>query len=66
MTLANSLMQSVVPDALRGRISSLYVMHAGGLMAFANLANGYFADFFGAAIILMVSRADVSDGPDKR
>ena len=44
MALTNTYVQSVAPDALRGRIASLYTLHAGGLMAFSNLGYGLLAD----------------------
>jgi MFS family permease len=44
MAITNTYVQSIAPDRLRGRISSLYVMHAGGIMAFSNLGYGFIAD----------------------
>ena len=44
MAITNTYVQSIAPDRLRGRISSLYVMHAGGVMAFSNLGYGFIAD----------------------
>ena len=44
MALTNTYVQSIAPDALRGRIASLYTLHAGGLMAFSNLGYGFLAD----------------------
>ena len=43
------------PDRLRGRISSLYILHAGGIMAFANLGYGIAADSISASPILFVT-----------
>ena len=37
MALTNTFVQTLAPDRLRARISSLYILHAGGTMAFANL-----------------------------
>ena len=37
MALTNTFVQTLAPDRLRARISSLYIFHAGGTMAFANL-----------------------------
>lgn len=48
MALSAVMIQSVVPDAVRGRVMSLYVMVAGGIMAFANLGFGSLADLWGA------------------
>jgi MFS family permease len=52
MTLAMSFVQESLPDALRGRVGGLFLMSAGGIMSFGNLANGYLADRYGATIIL--------------
>jgi MFS family permease len=48
MAVTAMLLQEVVPDAIRGRVMSLYLMSAGGIMAFANLAFGSAADRWGA------------------
>ncbi len=37
MTITHTIIQSVVPDEIRGRVASAYSMHIGGSMAFANL-----------------------------
>ncbi len=55
MALSNTYVQMMVPDALRARISSLYILHAGGVMAFANLGYGFLADQFSAPPILIVT-----------
>ena len=52
MTLAITLVQEAVPDALRGRVTGLFIMSAGGIMSFGNLANGYLAGRFGASPVL--------------
>ncbi len=52
MALTTAYVQSIAPDRLRGRISSLYILHAGGIMAFANLGYGYAADVFSAPPVL--------------
>lgn len=52
MTLAFTFVQEAVPDGLRGRISGLFLMSAGGIMSFGNLANGYLADRYGSAPVL--------------
>jgi len=54
MTLAITLVQEAVPDALRGRVTGIFIMSAGGIMSFGNLANGYLADRFGASPVLGV------------
>ena len=55
MALTSTYIQSVVPDRIRGRISSLYILHAGGVMAFANLVYGFMADTLSAPPILFVT-----------
>ena len=44
MTLTHTMIQSVVPDGVRGRVSGIYSVHIGGIMATANLSNGWLAD----------------------
>ena len=55
MALTNTYVQTLAPDRLRGRISSLYTLHAGGIMAFSNLGYGFIADVFSAPPILIVT-----------
>ena len=55
MALTNTYVQMLAPDHLRARISSLYAMHAGGIMAFANLGYAFMADAFSAPPILAVT-----------
>ena len=55
MALNNTNIQMIVPDRLRGRISSIYMLHTGGTMAFANLGYGFLADGFSAPPILFVT-----------
>ena len=54
MTIATIMIQSVAPDGLRGRITSIYLIHAGGIMSFSYFANGALADVFDATWILSV------------
>ena len=54
MTMATIMIQSVAPDALRGRITSIYLIHAGGMMSFSYFANGALADVFEPTWILTV------------
>ncbi|MDP6715731.1 MAG: MFS transporter, partial [SAR202 cluster bacterium] len=54
MTMATIMIQSLAPDALRGRITSIYLIHAGGIMAFSYFINGVLADTFDPGWILMV------------
>lgn len=51
MAITNAYVLSISPDRLRGRIASLYVLHAGGIMAFANLGYGFLADTVNAPVI---------------
>ena len=54
MALTNTYVQSLAPDRLRGRIMSLYTLHAGGIMACTNLVYGFIADVYSAPPILFV------------
>jgi MFS family permease len=51
MALSAILLQEVIPDAMRGRVMSLYLMSAGGIMAVANLGFASLADRWGAPIL---------------
>ena len=55
MAITNAYVLMIAPDRLRGRISSLYVLHAGGIMAFANLGYGFLADQYSAWAIFIVT-----------
>jgi MFS family permease len=52
MTIATIMIQTVSPDFLRGRITSIYLIHAGGLMSFSYFANGALADVYEPSRIL--------------
>lgn len=54
MALTSVMLQEVVPDAVRGRVMSLHLMSAGGVMAFANLGFGALADALTIPILLLV------------
>ena len=54
MTITHTIIQSVVPDEIRGRVAAVYSMHVGGGMAFANLLYGRLADFWSAGSIMAV------------
>ena len=45
MTLTHTMIQSVTDDSVRGRVGAVYSVHIGGMMASANLVNGWLADF---------------------
>ena len=55
MALTMTFVQLFTPDHVRGRVSSLYILHAGGIMAFANLGYGNLADLFGVSEILIIT-----------
>ncbi len=57
MTITHTVIQSVVPDDIRGRVSAAYSMHIGGSMAFANLLYGRMADFWSAGLVMSVAGA---------
>ncbi len=57
MALTAIMLQAVVPDEVRGRVMSIYLMAAGGIMAFANLAFGSLADAWGAPILFLIPGA---------
>ena len=52
MSLSIAFIQEVVPDAIRGRVSSLFTMSALSLMALANLGYGWLADLYGSVAVL--------------
>ncbi len=53
MTLTHTMIQSVTDDGVRGRVGAVYSVHIGGMMASANLINGWFADIISAALASM-------------
>lgn len=55
MTLFASIVQAIVPDAIRGRVTSINNLHIGGMMAAFNLVNGSLADLVGAPLILALT-----------
>jgi len=54
MALSAMFLQETVPDAVRGRVMSLYLMSAGGIMAIANLGFGTAADRWGAPALFWI------------
>jgi MFS family permease len=50
----NSLLQTMVPDHLRGRIMSLYTLFFLGMMPFGSLQAGIVANFLGAQMALRI------------
>lgn len=71
MALSAVLLQEVVPDDIRGRVMSLYLMSAGGVMAFMNLGFGAMADRTGAPVLfflpgaafVVITLASLATGP---
>lgn len=57
MALSAVLLQEAVPDAIRGRVMSLYLMSAGGIMAIMNLSFGALADWTGSPVLFAVPGA---------
>jgi MFS family permease len=54
MTLTHTMIQSIVPDEVRGRVGGVYSVHIGGMMATANLFNGALSDLVNAQLLLTV------------
>jgi MFS family permease len=54
MTCANTLLQTLAEDHMRGRIMSLYVVALMGMMPMGGLAAGYVAQKFGAPITVFI------------
>jgi len=54
MSISHVMIQSIIPDAIRGRVTSMFVLHVGGIMAFMNLGNGYLTDKFGPTTIMSI------------
>ena len=52
MTVFATIVQSMIPDGIRGRVTSVNNLHIGGFMAVFNLLNGSLADFISASTIL--------------
>ena len=54
MTISHTIIQSIVDDSVRGRVSGVYSFHVGGSMALANLANAGLVDvsFLNAPLVL--------------
>lgn len=52
MTLTHTMIQTIAPDWLRGRIGGIYSIHIGGTMALVNLFNGALADSLSAPVLL--------------
>ena len=55
MTVTHTIIQTIVPDGIRGRVSGIYNMHVGGTMAAANLMNGALSDWFNTPVVMAVT-----------
>ena len=53
MALFASIIQTIIPDSIRGRATAIHNLHIGGIMAMFNLVNGGLADLVGAPILLI-------------
>ena len=58
--MTTSLVQLIVPDHLRGRVVSIYMVAFRGGMPLGSLASGYAASLAGAPMVLAVNGALVS------
>jgi len=57
MAASNTLIQSMVPDAFRGRVMALYAMMFMGMAPFGALVSGAAADRFGAPLVVAAGGA---------
>ena len=53
MTISHAIIQSIIDDSVRGRVSGVYGVHVGGSMAVTNLINASLADVFNAPVVLI-------------
>lgn len=54
MAIAGAMVQSLAPDAMRGRITGFSHIIIGGTMAILNLVNGFAADAIGVSNVLWI------------
>ena len=54
MALSSVMIQAVLPDAIRGRVMSLYMMFAGGIMAIMILSNALASDYVSTRYLLTI------------
>lgn len=57
MVILHTIVQSIVPDSIRGRIAALRNMHISGLMAGFNLVNGFLAEIYSVGWVLGIAGA---------
>ena len=55
IALINTLLQTKVPDAFRGRVMSVFMLTFAGIMPFGNLISGWLAQVLGVSIAVMIS-----------
>ena len=55
MTVTHTIIQTIVPDGIRGRVSGVYNMHVGGSMAAANFLNGALSDWLNAPVVMAIT-----------
>ncbi|MDD5432984.1 MAG: MFS transporter [Candidatus Omnitrophica bacterium] len=55
ISLVNTLLQTLVPDHVRGRVMSLFMLTFAGIMPFGNLIAGFLAHAFGVSFAIMIS-----------
>lgn len=53
-TQANTTLQTVAPDHLRGRVMSVYMLFFAGSIPLGNLLVGWLSDLYGASIALLI------------
>jgi MFS family permease len=53
ISLINTLLQTLVPDGLRGRVMSVFMFTFAGMMPFGNLIAGSMAHFFGITLTVL-------------
>ena len=59
MTLSAAMMQTVAPDAIRGRMMGVYNWHILGFMASFNLVNGTLVDFTGLTASMVLAAGGI-------
>jgi predicted MFS family arabinose efflux permease len=59
-SMTTSLVQLIVPDHLRGRVVSIYMVAFRGGMPLGSLASGYFASVLSVPTVLAINGALVS------
>lgn len=53
MTLTHTMIQTIVPDGVRGRVGAIYSVHIGGMMASMNALNAWLSDILVGVPVLM-------------